>query len=96
MWCCIGFKAGYDSAGQRGTGYLIGRDSLDAPEFILQFRAVDKGEESHIQSDISASVVMDIRIVFCPSCGVNLEEFYRKHIDSLHREGLEVGFLKQN
>jgi len=95
-WCCIGFKSGYEAAGQSGQAILVGRDSLDAPEFILQYRAVDKGKESHIHSDIRASVIIDVRIVFCSWCGVNLNKWYGKHIDFLYREGFEVGFLKQS
>ena len=95
-WCCIGFKSRYEAAGQNGSAILIGRDTLNAPEFILQYRAVDIGKESHIQSDISASIIVDVRIVFCSWCGVNLEKWYGKHIDSLYREGLEIGILKQN
>jgi hypothetical protein len=90
-WCCIGFKSNYQAAGQRGTAYLIGRDSLDKPEFILQFRAVDMDQEfPFINTDFPISTVIDLRIVFCPSCGVNLEKFYGKFVDSLYRKGLRV------
>ncbi|MDQ3254539.1 MAG: hypothetical protein M3R15_11630 [Acidobacteriota bacterium] len=54
------------------------------PEIIMLYRAVDAGEESHIHSDIPASIVTDIRIVFCPWCGRNVEELYGKHVDSLY------------
>lgn len=96
QWCCIGFKSAYESAGQRGTAYLVGRDSLGAPEFIMQYRAVDMGKENYIQSFIPISIIIDIRIVFCPSCGVNLGKFYDENIDSLYRKGLEIGLLKQS
>ena len=95
-WCCIGFKAHYESAGQRGAAYLVGRDSLGAPEFMIQYRAVDKGDETHVQTDIPASIIVDARIVFCPHCGVNLAKFYKNEIDSLYRDGFEIGFLKKN
>jgi hypothetical protein len=95
-WCCIGFKSGYEAAGQSGSAILIGRDSLGNPAFILQYRAVDKGEETQIQSDIPASIIIDVRIVFCSWCGVNLYKWYGKNIDSLYRNGLEIGALKQN
>ena len=94
-WCCIGFKSHYDSAGQSGHAILIGRDSLGATEIIMQYRAVDAGEESHIQSDIPVSLIIDIRIIFCPWCGSNAEKWYGKSVDSLYREGLEIGFLKR-
>lgn len=94
-WCCVGFKAGYDSAGERGTAYLVGRDSLGDPEFQIQYRTVARGHEARIQCDVPASIIVDIRIVFCPSCGVELEHFYRKHIDELFRDGFELGLTKR-
>lgn len=96
QWCCIGFRAGYESAGRRGTAYLVGRDSLGAPEFVIQHRAVNKGQENHIQSDVEATIISDSRIVFCPSCGVNLARFYESHIDALFRDDLELGMLKKH
>jgi len=91
-WCCIGFKAGYESAGERGTAYLVGRDSLGKPEFIHQFRAVDLGKEEvfNFKNDTPISFAIDCRIVFCPSCGVNLEQFYKNKIDDLDRLGLKI------
>ncbi len=70
---------------------MIGRNSLGKPDFTLQFRAVDMDKEFPlINSDIPISTVVDIGILFCPSCGVNLEKFYGKHADSLYRKGLRV------
>jgi hypothetical protein len=90
-WCCIGFEANYETAGQRGTAYLIGRDSLGKPEFTLQFRAVAIDTEFPlVKSDVPISTVIDIRITFCPSCGSNLEKWYGKYVDSLYRKGLRV------
>lgn len=94
-WCCIGFKANYDSAGERGLAYLVGRDSLGNPEFQIQYRAVEKGLEKEIDSKVAATVLLDFRIVFCPSCGANLDKFYGKHIDELYREGFELGLTKK-
>ncbi len=95
QWCCIGFKAGYNAAGRRGTAYLVGRDSLGHPEFTLQHRVVDKGKEEHIKCDVSASIITDSRILFCPSCGVNLTRFYADRVDALFRDDLELGILKK-
>ena len=96
QWCCIGFKAGYESAGRRGTAYLVGSDSLDVPEFVIQHRAVDKGDESHIQSDVAATIITDSRIVFCPSCGVNLAQFYEGYMNALFRDDLGLDILKKH
>jgi len=95
-WCCVGFKSAYDAAGQRGSAILIGRDSLNAPEFTLQYRAIDAGKENYIQSDIPTSIIIDVRILFCLWCGANLEKFYAGQIDALFRNGLRIDALKQN
>ena len=89
-WCCIGFKGNYEMAGQRGTSILFGRDSLGAPEVTLQCRAVDKGQEAPIKSDNPISIVTDIRIVFCPWCGRDVEKWYRKEVDDLFRPDLKI------
>jgi hypothetical protein len=94
-WCCIGFKAHYEAAGSRGTACLVGRDFLGEPEFQIQWRAVDEGDENQIDSNVLASVITDIRITFCPWCGVKLARFYRKSIDYLFREGFELGLTKK-
>jgi hypothetical protein len=89
-WCCIGFEAHYEAAGQRGHAILIGRDSLGRPEVAMQYRAVAIGEELEIKTKSPVSTVVDVRIVFCPWCGRNVEEWYGSNVDSLHREGLRI------
>ena len=90
-WCCVGFKLGYEAASQRGTAYLIGRDAFGKPEFILQFRAFDEDKEfPSIDLDFPVSTVIDIRILFCPTCGCNLEKQYGRYVDSLHRKDLRI------
>jgi hypothetical protein len=90
-WCCVGFKGNYEMAGQRGPSILVGRDSLGMPEVTLQCRVVDRGQESSIKSDnYPVSIVTDIRIVFCPWCGRNVEEWYRREIDALFRPHLKI------
>lgn len=93
-WCCIGFEAGYNSAGQRGHAYLIGRDSLGKPEFLNQFRAVKRGDESGINANVLCALVTDTRINYCPTCGADLMEWYGRSADELYREGFEIGVLK--
>jgi len=89
-WCCIGFKSHYDAAGQRGHAILIGRDSMGKPEVTMQYRAVDIGEELEVKTDSPVSTVVDIRIVFCPWCGRNVEKWYGADVDSLDRKGLRI------
>jgi hypothetical protein len=90
-WCCSGFQSSYENAGQRGTAFLIGRDSLGKPDFVFQFRAVEIDKEFPFpKTEIPISTVSDIRINFCPTCGSNLEKWYGKYVDSLYRKGLRV------
>jgi hypothetical protein len=91
-WCCIGFKANYEQAGGRGAAILMGRDLLGAPEVTLQYRAVDKGDEEFIKSERVMSCVIEVRIVFCPWCGQNVEEWYGKYVEVLYREGLKISY----
>jgi hypothetical protein len=89
-WCCLGFQSHYRAAGRSGQAILIGRDSSGAAEIVMQYRAVDVGNEGRLHSDIPVATVLDIRIVFCPWCGRNAEEWYGQHVDSLYREGLKI------
>jgi hypothetical protein len=89
-WCCLGFQSHYEAAGQQGHAILIGRDSMGKPEITMQYRAIDAGKELLIESEIPIATVMDIRIVFCPWCGRNGEEWYGDEVDSLYREGLKI------
>ena len=91
-WCCMGFEAGYDAAGQRGSAILVGRDSLGAPEFTLQFRVADKGQEETVKSDNPLSLITDVRFVFCPWCGRNAVKFYGERVDALFRPGLKITY----
>ena len=91
-WCCVGFRYHYEVAGERGTAILIGRDELGAPEVILQHRAADKGDETFIKSERTISLVEDVRIVYCPWCGRNAEQWYGRRVDELFREGLKITY----
>jgi hypothetical protein len=94
-WCCLGFEAGYENAGNRGHSYLIGRDSLGTPEFISQFRSLETGYIEKITSETPITLVSELRINFCPTCGTNLANFYGARVDVLYRQELEVGFLNK-
>ena len=88
-WCCVGFKSHYESAGERGHSILIGRDSMENPDITMQYRAIDPNEQLPV-TEFPISTVMDIRIVFCPWCGQNVERWYAKHVDELYRPGLKI------
>lgn len=90
-WCCVGFKAHYDHAGQRGSAILIGRDLESAPEFVLQHRILDADEVWPKDAPAHVVLVSDERIQFCPWCGTNLDRFYGKQVDALTKPGLRIG-----
>ena len=91
-WCCIGFKAQYENAGNRGSAVLIGRNYSGGPEFTLQFRAVSQGYEASIVSDGALrSLVTDVGLRFCPWCGVFLADYYGVAVGVLYRSGFRVG-----
>jgi hypothetical protein len=91
-WCCLGFEANYDKAGERGLGILVGRDSTGRAEFTLQFRAFDKGAEQSINSEHPISLVEDIGMRYCPWCGRDLETWYGDAVDSLYRPDLKITY----
>src|SRR6266404_6399311 len=94
-WCCIGFEANYNNASQRGPAILVGRDFQGRPQFTLQFRVVDKGNEHLVTSqtaslEIPISLVVDVGMQYCPSCGRNLEKWYGDVVDALFRPNLKI------
>ena len=94
-WCCIGFEANYNIAGQRGSAVLVDRDFQGTPQFTLQFRAVDKGNEQSVSSATAAlqipiSLVVDVGMLYCPWCGGDLEKWYADLADTLYRPDLKI------
>lgn len=78
------------NAGHQGAGLLVGRDSLGEPEFMMQYRVMDTGQEIDFTSAGPIALVVDVRLVFCPWCGRNLEKWYRNIIDDLYRPHLKI------
>lgn len=89
-WCCSTFAGWYDQAGRRGFAVLIGRDSTNAAEFLMQYRAVDEGEALSFNSEALVSSIVEVGMRFCPWCGRDLEKWYGKHADALHRSHFKV------
>src|ERR1700753_1600940 len=89
-WCCLAFKGWYEEAGSRGFTVLVGRNATGGPQFVLQHRAVDKGLEESVTSQVPISSVSDIHIQYCPWCGRKLDKWYGNKIDELYREGFKV------
>jgi hypothetical protein len=89
-WCCIGFKSGYQAAGERAIAVLVDRDSKGAPAFLLQARAFDGVQAPEIRTEGPISLLQEARISFCPWCGVPLEKWYGGSVDTLLRPGLAI------
>lgn len=94
-WCCVGFEGHYGEAGRRSTGILVGRDSQGRPQFTLQFRAVDKGNERSVSAataglEIPISLVVDVGMQYCPWCGRDLEKWYGNVVEALFRPDFKI------
>ena len=87
-WCCPGFSAQYDNADEAGFTVLVGRNELGQPEFLLQHRAIEKGFTLVLPSDARVYLMTETGMRFCPWCGADLEKWYGKALDSLHRPQL--------
>jgi hypothetical protein len=91
-WCCVGFKSHYQAAGERGSAILIGRNSSGKTEITMQYRAVNIGEETQIESQTAMSLITDVGIKFCPWCGRNATEWYSSYADELFRRNLKITY----
>jgi hypothetical protein len=81
-WCCSGMRDLFEQYGKRGFGALMSME-LGVTRFLLQFRVVDDGSVGEIKgpSDLAISLIGQMGLTFCPSCGVELEKYYRKQLD---------------
>jgi len=89
-WCCITFKDWYETAGERGTGILVGRNSVGKPEFIIQHRAVDREITLLPPTDYPVTTTSEFHISYCPWCGRQLDKWYGKYVDELYRPNLKI------
>lgn len=96
-WCCIAFQSDFEhrQPGKRGVVILFGRGSLDRLEVVLQFRSVEAGLESQLPNiPVPITLCTDVRIVFCPWCGTNLEAHYERWSHLLIRPGFRIELSK--
>jgi len=88
-WCCMGFEGNFQTAGARGFGVFVSKRSGSEPEFILQHRSLDPGAPTP-NFEYPISLVSDVRMRFCPWCGVSLRDWYRSATEDLDRSELKV------
>ena len=92
-WCCAGFQAHYESAGERGFAVLVEKDDDFVVRFLIQSRAVAKNDEARLKiasGDVLVGLVTETALTFCPWCGVKLKRFYGKRTAELDRPGLSI------
>jgi hypothetical protein len=88
-WCCVGFEAAYQAAGERSIAVIVDEDQGE-PEFFLQSRAVDAGDEQKIDAVVPISLVIENGIQFCPWCGRSLHKWYGTRATELRRPDLRI------
>lgn len=92
-WCCPVFKSWYENAEVRGFAFLVESNNVGKPEFILQYKSVDdKAVDKLPVSDFPITLTGQIRIIYCPSCGKNLEKIYKKQVGDLSRPNLKISY----
>ena len=90
-FCCSGFAFLYERAGSRGFGLIVNRRSNGEVSYILQSRAVARGEETLISAppSVAMSLVSQLGMTFCPWCGNTLDTWYgAQDIGKTNREML--------
>ena len=88
-WCCMGFQGNFQIAGSRGFGIFVSTKDGSEPSLILQHRSLDE-RSSAPNRNYPISLVTDVRIQFCPWCGVRLKQFYWDSYRELDRSDLRV------
>jgi len=92
-WCCLGFQSNYQyhQPGERGSAILFGRDSQKHLEVVLQVRSVEITMERDLPNTaVPIALCTDVRILYCPWCGKNLEDYYDEWADLLMHSGFRI------
>lgn len=89
-WCCMGFKAHTEIAGERGFG-IFSDPTTPPSRIVLQCRAADSAVDSaQVSAPYPISVVSEIVIQYCPFCGKHLESWYGDKLRRIARPDLAV------
>jgi hypothetical protein len=89
-WCCVGFEAGYQAGGERSIAVLIDEDVDGRPEFFLQARMFDIGNEPPMNVSVPMSLAIQTGLRFCPWCGIQLKKWYGPYARTLKRPVLRL------
>jgi hypothetical protein len=82
-WCCVGFEAAYQAAGERSIAIVVDEDDEGNAEFFLQARTFDIGTEPHLKLNVPMSLTTQTGLQFCPWCGVHLQKWYGRYAREL-------------
>jgi len=88
-WCCEGFRAQVENAGQRGFAVFVA-PVYGVSAFVLQHRALNEGDPGPLEHCSPISTVSEIQLVFCPWCGRRLDSFYGPDPLDLRRPHLGI------
>ncbi len=92
-WCCPVFKSWYENAEFRRFAFLVESSESGKPEFIVQYKSVeDKDIDKLPILNLPITITGQLRIVYCPSCGKNLEKMYKKQVGELSRPNLKISY----
>jgi hypothetical protein len=92
-FCCVGFQVSVENVGNRGHSMVIGRDSIGGTKVRLQHRVVDAGLEAMVscaQNTVPLSLVAEMGIQFCPWCGRNVVDHYKRQIQLIDNSSLFI------
>ena len=84
-YCCKLFEKAIKSKGHGGLAIIPTKSHLFGLYFILEFRAVDEGNENTEMDTGNVKFYLSVQqaIKFCPWCGKNLTTFYSKQQEGL-------------
>jgi len=89
-WCCLGFSAHVQAAGQRGFAIVVDDSDPSGAVFVIQHRAIDIELDFPFVWDKPISIVTDVQMQYCPWCGVLLSAFYAEGAAEISRPELRV------
>jgi Zn finger protein HypA/HybF involved in hydrogenase expression len=87
-WCCETFRAWVEAAGERGLAVVPIRDRDGLPQFVMQSRSIDRGDEGPTNHPRPITLLSEFHILFCPWCGKHLSDAYKGDIALIERPEL--------
>lgn len=90
-WCCGTFQGLTELHGQRGFSVIV--EQQGGLRFWLQHRALSVDNEAALVDKLIAgpiTLASELAISFCPSCGVNLSQWYGSGVNIAEHPELRV------